>query len=339
METLKDFKIKLEEKINDCEQVFLTPHKKADFDAIASCIGMALIVKKLGKKPYIIMDEEPLAMEPGVKKIVEEIKIMPINKEKELISVISSDKYKKIKSESDLLVALDLNKTYLTSCESYLDAFKDIVVIDHHKEDESTIPTENKFIDITSSSVSEIVAELLCFFSVKYDARIADYLLAGIYLDTGKFTRNNSAKTMKLVTKLMEKGADLARVNELFSEDFSSDRKVQGLVNQTTFFAYTIAFAIANEDVVYNREELAKVADYLLRFQADAAFAMGHISDDTIAISARSKGKVDVGDIMKDMGGGGNPLSAATLIEGTTVEEVGLTLSRKLKPSFYSKKN
>lgn len=48
METIKDFKPILEERIKSAEQVFLSPHLNADFDTIASCIGMALIVKSLG---------------------------------------------------------------------------------------------------------------------------------------------------------------------------------------------------------------------------------------------------------------------------------------------------
>lgn len=335
METIKEFKPILEERIKSAEQVFLSPHLNADFDTIASCIGMALIVKKLGKQPFIIMDEDLVLMEPGVKIIVDEIRKRPINKEGDTIPIITSGGYKKKQGENDLLIALDLNKKYLTGCKDYLDSFKEIVIIDHHQGDANTIPTEYSYINPEVSSVSELITDLLCLFQVKYDERIADYLLSGIYLDTNKLRRNVKADTMKLVAKLMEKGADMDRVNELFAEDFLSDRKVQELVSGATFFSYTVATAVASPLDRFNREQLAKVADYLLRFRADASFAVGHIDDDTISISARSKGLVDVGAIMSEFNGGGNNHSAAGKIVGEDIQTVGFRLERALKPKFY----
>ncbi len=335
METIKDFKPILEERIKSADGVYLSPHLNADFDTIASCIGMALIVKKLGKQPFIIMDEDLVTMEPGVKIIVDEIKKLPINKEGETIPIITSGGYKKKQSDNDLLIALDLNKAYLTGCKDYLDSFKDVIVIDHHQGDKNTISTECNYINPDVSSVSELITELLCTYGIKFDKRIADYLLAGIYLDTDKFKRNAKAATMALVTKLMEKGASLDRVNDLFAEDFYSDRKVQNLVSQATFFTYNVATVVTNPLDRLTREELAKVADYLLKFRVDASFAVGHIDDDIISISARSKGTINVGSIMSDFGGGGSNHSAAGKIVGEDIETVGFRLNRALKPSFY----
>jgi len=311
-------------------------HINADFDAIASCISMYLIVKKMGKTPHIIIDESMLEMEPGVKIIVDELKCMILGKER--ISIVNSEKYKKIKSNNDLLIALDLNKTYLTSCKDYLNEFKDIIVIDHHKEDQNTINTKYKYIDVNVSSTSELLTELLCYFNVKYDKRIADYLLAGIYLDTDSLKRNASSKTYRIISKLIEKGADIGRVNELFASDFVSDRKIQDLVSKTEFSTYTYAIAMAEEGTIYSREELAKVADYLSKYRTDASFAVGYISDEEISISARSpKGIIDVGEVMKELGGGGSPFSAATKITGQNINEAGKSLTRILKPQPYKK--
>lgn len=338
METIKGFKPILEERIKESEQVFLVPHKKADFDAIASCIGMYILVKKLGKNAHIIIDETLLDMEPGVKIIVDELKTMLIGKEH--ISIINSEKYTKIKSDNDLLIALDLNKKYLTSCENYLESFKDIIVIDHHEPDEKTINTKYKYIDVNVSSTSELMAELLCHYGIKYDKRIAEYLLAGIYLDTDSLKRNVTSKTYRIVSKLLEKGADISKVNDLFAYDFVSDRKIQDLVGKTVFINYNFAIALADEDTIYQREELAKVADYLSKYRTDATFAIGHTAEDEISISARSsKGIIDVGEVMKELGGGGSPYSAATKIIGSSINETGKVLTRTLKPRTCIRKD
>ena len=51
---LKEFKIKLQEKIEASDQVFIVTHKNPDLDAIGSTIGISLIAKKLKKNSYII---------------------------------------------------------------------------------------------------------------------------------------------------------------------------------------------------------------------------------------------------------------------------------------------
>ena len=338
METIKDLKITIEKLVKDSEQVFISPHIKVDFDTIASAIGMALIIKKLGKTPYIILDEVINEMEVGVKKIIEEI-INNCN-DKENMQIINSDKYLNIKDNNDLLITVDLNKNHLTSCQSYLDNFKNILIIDHHNEDDKTINTKYKYINVNVSSVSEIIIELLCCFNIKYDKRIADYLLAGIYLDTDSLKRNVTAKTYKMIAKLFEKGADIGRVNDLFVYDFGSDRKVQELIGKADFLTYTYAIALADEEVIYTREELAKVADYLSKYTTDAAFSIGHVTPDEISISARSvKGMIDVGEVMQELGGGGSPYSAATKITGQSVNETKKVLTRILKPKFYKNIN
>lgn len=323
--TLKEFKLDLDKLINISDQVFLVPHLGADFDAISSCIAMALIVRKYKKSFYIILDEEPTKIEPGVKKIIDDICTK--------FPIINMEKYKQLSKDNDLLIACDVNRDYLLCCKDYLDRFKNIAVIDHH-EDDNGLKTSYKCIDVNSSSTAELMVDLLCMNNIKVDSKIANYLLAGIYLDTNKFTKNVSFKTMDINSRLMKKGASIDFVNELFEEDFLSDRKVQQLVNKANFFTYTIALAISSDDVKYTKEELAKVADYLLKYKVDAAFAAGFIDNDLISISARSKGRIDVGDVMKKLSGGGNVYSAATKIGSSSIDKVGEDLNKILMPDF-----
>lgn len=138
---------------------------------------------------------------------------------------------------------------------------------------------------------------------------------------------------MILKIKLLEKGADINKVNDLFASDFESDRKNQNLVGKTVFVNYNFAISLADEDIIYRKEELAKVADYLSKYRTDATFAIGYTSEGEISISARSlKGIIDVGEVMRELGGGGSSYSAATKITGTNIEETGKVLTRTLKP-------
>jgi c-di-AMP phosphodiesterase-like protein len=172
---------------------------------------------------------------------------------------------------------------------------------------------------------------------IKIPTNIANYLLAGIYLDTNKMTKNVTTDTFVTASRLTEQGADINHVMELFQEDFDSDRRVQELINKTKMINYKIAMMIADESEEYTNKEIARAADYGLTYGTDASFAIGKIDDDTVSVSARSKNKVDVGKVMGALGGkgGGNPCSGATKIQNESVEEVSKKLEKLLRPNFY----
>lgn len=331
MSNICELKKVLEEKINQCKQVILTGHIGADFDSIASCIAMSQIVKKFKTDVYILYNDQETKVEPGVKQMIDSTN--------STINYINNEEYKKIKSNNDLLITLDVSNMDILPCKEYLNNFKNIIVIDHHTENKNPIDTNHNYILGEVSSTCEIITNLLISYKINFTKNIANYLLAGIYLDTDKYTKNCSSKTMNTVSKLLDRGADIVKVNEFFETDFESDRKVQDLVNKANFITYSIAICVADENVIYTKEELAKVADYLLRFKADAAFAAGYIDDELISISARSKGKVDVSKIMNIMGGGGNIYSAATKINNNELKEEGKRLELLTKPNFYIEEN
>ena len=54
-------------------------------------------------------------------------------------------------------------------------------------------------------------------------------------------------------------------------------------------------------------------------------------------VSARSRGVVNVGEIMSQMGGGGNEYGAATRIENADINEVRLTLEKVIRPGYKLK--
>ena len=60
----------------------------------------------------------------------------------------------------------------------------------------------------------------------------------------------------------------------------------------------------------------------MLKYKIFASFAIGYIDEDTISISARSKGGIDVSTVMKYFGGGGNEYSAAARVKGMSIEDI-----------------
>lgn len=327
---IKNLKIDLEHKILKAKNVVIVPHTKTDLDAIGSALGISLIAKKFKKDSMIVVDSLYGVIDSSVQTVVTEAK-------KKDFSIVTKGEYLENKKEGELFVLTDVNSLDRTPLEEEIkeEEKENIVVIDHHHKGKEAIITPTSYINPEISSACEIVTKLLCQYRIKYDEDIATYLLAGIYLDTNKLQKNAKEETMNIVGKLIGKGATIHKVNSLLVEDFESDRKIQELVNQTQFFNLQYATALGSELEEYTEVELAKAADYLLKFGPDCSFAIGNIGDNITSIKARSNGKIDVQSIMMQFGGGGHSYSATASIKDKTPMEVGKILTKVLKPTFY----
>lgn len=315
--------------LNSNDTVFIVSHDKPDFDALGASIGMAFICEKMKKKPYIVINEETKDMDKSTSTVVGDMK--------NRFNVIKLEEIESVKGKDNLLIVLDTNKEYMISVSS--NDFDDVIVIDHHFQDEKTIKSAYRFIDTNVSSTCEIVEGLVNQFRVKYDPKYyASYLLAGIKLDTMGYDKNVTDKTHDAAARLIKAGADTSYVNELFAEDFAKDRLIQSLVKETKMYGFSLAIACqsSNLDMTYTREDLAKAADYMLKFNTSASFAIGKIDDENFYISARSKGLINVGNVMSMFSsGGGNLYSAAAKVPATiSLEQLQSILINYLTPGY-----
>ena len=326
---IKNLKLNLEQKVIGSKRVVIVPHNRIDFDAIGSALGLAVIVKKMNARPIIVVNDNIKDMQRGIQIIMNDV-----SKDFE---IVSRDRYLEMKEEEDVYILTDVNKRGMVSIGDTMSDPDKTVIIDHHNMDDTTIASEATFVDEHISSASEIVARLMCMFKCKSTPEIATYLLAGIYLDTNHMSKNVSNDTYMAAAKLANYGANINRVNDLFLEDFTSDRRVQDLVNKVEIVTYTIATILADEGITYTQEELAKAADYVLKYGVDASFAVGKLEDGSIQVSARSPENINVGDVMKELGGGGNQASGAAKVLDSSVEEVGKRLRKVLEPTGYNR--
>ena len=325
---VKNLKINLTSLILNSDKVIVFPHKDADFDSIASAFGVSLISKELKKDNHIVIGDPIYKLDHGVQTMVEQ--------EKNNFSIINVEQYEKEKTDNSLNIICDYNKPKLSWVKNF-DKDK-LVIIDHHDNDEETYSSALEHIDNSASSTSEILTSLLNSFQIQIPEDIANILLSGILLDTNRLSKHVSCDTMKNVTLLLESGATMEQANDFFSSDFKSDRKVQELISGTKFLNYTIGLIMGEDDKEYTKEELAKAADYLLKYQVDAAYAIGNIGDGIVSISARSKDSVNVGNVMRELDGGGNQYSGATKLKDVSIEEAGEKLMKLVFPNHCDRK-
>lgn len=334
LDDVMELKNTLAEQIDYCSKVFIVGHNEPDFDSIGSAIGLAYLANKLGKEAYIVVNDNEITLEPGVKKM--------LDKAEENYYIINRKDALDLADDKSLLIVTDCNKQPRISLKDDLDKFWNIIIIDHHQEDETSIPVEDRFISLEASSASEIVSRVLLLARKPINPDVANYLLAGINLDTKRFKINTTDKTHEIAEKLIRNGADTDYVNNLFLEEFESYCRISNLiVNGTIIRKYSdsllapiqVSFTL-NRNLpkqIYQKEDLAKAADHMLTFNGiDASFALGFVEPGVIHISARSNKRVNVANIMEQLCGGGSPQAAGGRIEADDIFKVEEELMQKI---------
>lgn len=302
-----------------CSNVIIMGHKNPDFDSIASCVGIARLAFKYGKRPYIIVSEHDTGILSALKKLsaLEEYK-----------NVFIDDIYaQQILTPSTLLVITDVNNTDMfASAEVYHNASQ-VVVIDHHiKKEEFAKTLAVEFIDPSASSASELVSEILEEKLTANDLKKEEAVLlfAGILLDTQNFTRGTGVRTFGASFYLRSLGADPGEAREMFKNDLDEYIKLARI--ERNIYKHKDDMAISFFDGIGTDEDYrlcCTVADRMLSIEGiKASFVVCQVGE-CVRISARSKSdELNVGTIMTHFGGGGRFDAAACLVENADTEEI-----------------
>lgn len=316
---------KITENVKQNKKIIIASHKDMDLDAIGSSLCLYKIVEQLNKDPYILIDtiKQNQTLEKSIQKI----------KEKKIkINFIEEKAIKKYNPSETLVIILDTNKKGLIGSHKLIDYFNKIIVIDHHIQSEDFIPnTIFTYINNNTSSATEIMYYYLKYLKFKIDPIIATIMLAGIEVDTNGFNIKTNAKTFQTAAALLQLGADNIEKQELLKENKENYCKRQEFIKNSYMINKKMALCMMDKNI-YEKYQLALISEDLLQFDdVEASFTIGYIESDTIGISARSIGKIDVEKIMRSLGGGGHQTDAACAINSNNLEEVKQQLLKKIE--------
>ncbi|HLU23655.1 MAG TPA: DHH family phosphoesterase [Bacillaceae bacterium] len=318
----------LKELMLESDQVVIMGHKFPDMDAIGASIGVSKIAEKNNRKSYIVIDQTNI--DKSVMRLIEEIKAYPELYDK----IISPDNVLDVMTEGTLLVIVDTHKPSFVIDDRLLDRTDRIVVIDHHRRSEDFIQSPLLvYMEPYASSTAELVTELLEYQPKNGNLNTieATALLAGIIVDTKSFTLRTGSRTFDAASYLRVRGADTVLVQKFLKEDIDTYIKRAKLIETVEFYKDGIAIASGNENEIYHPVTVAQAADTLLSMNGvSASFVLSKRNGDTIGISARSLGEVNVQLIMEALGGGGHLSNAAVQLEGINVVEAELKLKQAI---------
>jgi c-di-AMP phosphodiesterase-like protein len=323
----------LDSELIKSSRVFIMPHRHMDFDALASAAAFYKICTFYGKDTYIVTNDKEKKMKSSFRLMYNELK--------RKCKFITTNELELLRDKDELLLLTDTNTTNLIPI-SNIDSFSNIIIVDHHSNDSNTIKTDKLFIDTDMSSASEIAFYLMKSMDIYIETSLAQYLLAGIYLDTNGLFYIPTPFTLGSVTKILEYGANIKNVQKLFTisnfeDDRTKERIINDLIDSTRFFydselTYTISYNEYDNDIIYKKHLLAEAADRMLKYELDVAFIIGYIDRENpdeedhknrISIKVRSKSnEIDAGKIMNLFGGGGDEYRAACEIDTNDVNYI-----------------
>jgi cyclic-di-AMP phosphodiesterase len=168
----------------------------------------------------------------------------------------------------------------------------------------------------------------------------ATSLLAGIIVDTKSFTLRTGSRTFDAASYLRAQGADTVLVQKFLKEDVETYIKRAKLIESVEFYYEGVAIAQGEDDVIYDPVLIAQAADTLLTMdEVVSSFVISKRDPDTIGISARSLGEVNVQIIMENLNGGGHLTNAATQLKDLSIEEAEEQLKEALDDYFEGRKD
>ena len=289
----------LRELIFESSNILIMGHKNPDMDAFGASVGLWSAIRQLGKSCNIIIDNDINAIDYYMNKLKSDSKYDNL--------LISSSEAEKAINDKTLLIIVDVhNKGYVSNL-NIAEKINRKIIIDHHRRSPDIIEGALlNYIEVYASSTSEMVTELIQYMLQK--PRIskieAEGLLGGIFMDTKGFQFKSGVRTFDAAAFLRSLGADTIEVKKMFTDSLEDYLLISETIKSAEVHD-NLAIAVC-PSTVNNTVIVARAADELLGISGiDVCFVLCEINN-SINISGRSTGEVNVQVILEELGGGGH---------------------------------
>lgn len=303
--------------LGSAERVLITSHINPDGDAVGTSLGLARILRGLGKTARVWLRDRP----PGVYEALPDMHTIHLG----------SEPPAEFSEGFDRVVVLECPTLDRSGLDTYL-AEAPLLNIDHHLGND--FYGESPWVEPEAPAVGEMVLRLANALGAPVDAQTATLLLVALVTDTGGFRFSNaSPAAFRAAAQLVEKGARPDRVAQwiyesqapatirLMGEMISSlrlhrDGKVATAWLTPDMFAAAGAGAGDSEGLIDIPRSIAGV---------EVVALLRTVGEGEIKASLRSRGRADVEAIARRFDGGGHHNAAGCRLFGSA-EEVEKTI-------------
>ena len=302
--------------IKSVDKVVIMGHIGMDFDCFGAAMGIQRAVRENNVKPYILCDNIA-----AVEKMYNRIKQIPeyegmlINKEKAI----------DITDVNTLVFVLDTHRPSLIPALELFKQTDKIVLIDHHRRSTDFIsPVSLTHHEPYASSTCEMVTELLQFMNEgEHLTQIeAQCLYMGILMDTKNFIVKTGVRTFEAASYLRRHGLDTVAVKQMFTVDKEAYDEKANIVSGMERVYDNVGIAVCREQYSNIRVIASQAADDMLNIEKIEASFVIYQTDNSVSISGRSLGIINVQEILEQLGGGGHLTVAGAQLKNKTIEQV-----------------
>ena len=210
----------------------------------------------------------------------------------------------------------------------------EVHIYDHHPDAYSDIPHSGGEVRECGSSTA-IITRILMEKGVTVDATEATLMMLGIYEDTGNLLfPSTSGDDYLAAAWLLEHGANLNTVADFITQELTSEQI--SLLNDLlkslkTTTCNGVDISIAHASVDYYIGDIAVLAHMMRDMEnLDALFLVIGMGTRVYLVARSRLPEVDVGEILREFGGGGHAHAASATVKELTVIQVLAKLQETL---------
>lgn len=303
--------------IKPAENIGLVSHIKPDCDALGSQLGMAYLLRKLGKSVRIVNGQ---ATPPHIRFIDPAGEILAIHEDIQPAEL----------SDIDLWIVLD------TSAWVQLGPMAEVLrssnarkaIVDHHISEDDL--GAELFKDTVAEATGRLVVDAAEWFDVPLDPPTATAVFAAIATDTGWFRFPSvTAETYRSVALLIEMGAEPSRIyGELHERQSAARLRLHGiaLARMTVELDGRLVYTeVRQEDFQRCGAEPTDTEDLInktLEIEGtEVALVFIETAPESLKVSFRSRCQMDCSRVAAAFGGGGHKAAAGASFQGN-IDEV-----------------
>lgn len=311
--------------IETSSKVLIMGHRNPDMDSFGAALGIYRLARPINKETYIIVNKHNEALELMYKTV----------KETGDYNIITNRKAGHLADAGTLVVVVDTHRPSITEFPELLEKVDRLAVIDHHRKAEEFIKNPTlAYTEPYASSTSELVTEILQYtIERKALTRLeAEALMAGIAVDTNRFSVKTGVRTFEAAAWLRRAGADMAEVKKYFQVNPDTFKSRAKCIAAAEYDENDMAFSICEGKNENAQIINSQVADELLTVRGiRASFVAGMNENGRTIVSARSIGDLNVQIIMERFNGGGHMNTAGAQMDLSpeqAIEEVKKILEK-----------
>ncbi len=301
--------------------VFMYPHVSLDGDALCSILALAMVLRRVGVKVRIPLDEavpDRLSFLPGL----------------DLIEKYDETLLEAMAADQQLALAVDCSDSDRVGLRKALfDRAPEWALIDHHIPRNE--PCSLCWIDPTAAAAGEMVFDVISRIEERLQQRLLDkesetLLMTAVISDTGGFVYSNtSARTFRTAAALMDGEVDLRQITyQLFDLTSQERMRLMGRIFTDVRFSHggRLALAVVDQNLLSDYgasdADLEGVVAHIRNVAGvEVALLIREVSDNLLRVNIRSGNHFNAAEFAAQFGGGGHAKAAGLQLRDMTMEE------------------